>query len=217
MMLEKKFNVVIIESDILTRITLKKMVEALNKFVVVADFDNAEDAISYIDDNSIDLVIIDIRLPYLSGIEASKLIKKRYPSIKVIALTSFGSDCYVISTLLADADAYYIRDFSMFELSSIINMVLNGFCDIDKRIQSALFSYIQSLPKEDYSIFWNNLSISESEFICLGLKGFTKMEISKFLGASMNELCLYIHSILNKLITFCKCDCLLREIEYDLF
>lgn len=216
MMLEEMFSVVIVEPDILTRFTLKKMMEAIEGFQVIGDFECAEDAISFIDDNIVNLVIMDVNLPYLNGIEASNLIKNRYHSVKIVALTSYGSDSFIISSLLADADAYFIKDLDFNGLKSVVSNVLQGGCDVDLRIQYALFNCIQTLPKKQLSLFAQRLSFRESSFINLGLKGFSKNEILESLEFSINDIYIYVHSILEKLIDFTRSNNLLPEVvDYE--
>lgn len=217
MTIEKTYNVVIVEADILTRITLKKMLNSLENYVVCADFDNAESAIDFIKSHRVDLIFLDIRLPYMNGIEASKLIKRYDNNIKVVALTAAGSDSYTLAVLFAEADAYYIRDFKQSDLNGVVSNVINETGDIDRRIQYSLFNYIKLLPKNEYNLLKNDLSILESRFIKLGLIGFSKSEISLSLGSQTSELANYVHSILNKLILAGKFEYWKQEVSYDLF
>lgn len=217
MTIEKTYNVVIVEADILTRITLKKMLNSLENYVVCADFDNAESAIDFIKSHRVDLIFLDIRLPYMNGIEASKLIKRYDNNIKVVALTAAGSDSYTLAVLFAEADAYYIRDFKQSDLNGVVSNVINEIGDIDRRIQYSLFNYIKLLPKNEYNLLKNDLSILESRFIKLGLIGFSKSEISLSLGSQTSELANYVHSILNKLILAGKFEYWKQEVSYDLF
>ena len=87
MSMEKNNNIVIVEDDVLSRITLKKMI---NNQQVCADFDNAQDCFDYIKlHNNVDLIIMDATLPYLNGIQASKIIKKYNPSSDTLNIMGF--------------------------------------------------------------------------------------------------------------------------------
>lgn len=217
MMLEDNFKVVIIEADKLTGVTLKKMAEFVCKNVEGILFDNAEDAISYIKNNPVELVLTDIRLPNMNGIIASEIIKYLNKDIKIIALTAQGSDEFVVASLLANADAYYIRDLTFDRLKAAIENVMTGIFKIDYRIQYALYNYIQTLPKEKSLLLKTILSDSEIDFIKIGLRGFVGKDDFKNSGIPGYEFCSYTRSVLNKFLKFCSIDNLAQEIEYELF
>lgn len=214
MNMEKTNNIVIVEDDVLSRITLKKMI---NNQQVCADFDNAQDCFDYIkSNNNVDLIIMDATLPYLNGIEASKIIKKYNKFIKIMILTPYHSELQVIKTLYASADSYFIRDFGQEYFNKIINRTLEGTGGIDNRIQYSLFNFIKLLPKVEYFQLLNKLSDTEYEFINLFAKGFSKNEIANALNMPVHYLCTFIYSILDKLTQIVKLENFGREIIYDL-
>lgn len=211
--MEKNNNIVIVEDDILSRITLKKMI---NNQQVCADFDNAQDCFEFIKTNDVDLIIMDATLPYINGIEASKIIKKHNKFIKIMILTPYHSELQLIKTLYANADSYFIRDFGQEYFNKIIINTLSGSGEIDKRIQYSLFNYIKLLPKVEYSKLLNKLSDNEYKFINLFSKGISKTEIAKALNMPVQYLCTFIYSILDKLNQIVKLETLGREIIYDI-
>lgn len=214
MSMEKNNNIVIVEDDVLSRITLKKMI---NNQQVCADFDNAQDCFDYIKlHNNVDLIIMDATLPYLNGIQASKIIKKYNKFIKIMILTPYHSELQVIKTLYANADAYFIRDFGQEYFNKIINRTLAGTGGIDKRIQYSLLNFIKLLPQVEYFELINKLSDNEYQFISLFSKGFSKNEIAKSLNMPVHYLCTFVYSILDKLTQIVKLENFGREIIYDL-
>lgn len=214
MSMQKNNNIVIVEDDILSRITLKKMIHNQK---VCADFDNAHDCFDYIKTNNVDLIIMDATLPYLNGIEASKIIKKYNKFIKILMLTPYHSEVQVIKTLYANADAYFIRDFGHEYFNKIISRTLCGTGGIDKRIQYSLFNYIKLLPKVEYFKLLNRLSDNEYQFFNLFSKGFSKNEIALALNMPVQYLCTFIYSILDKLTQIVKLENFGTEIMYDLY
>ena len=188
----------------------------INHQQVCADFDNAQDCFEFIKNNNVDLIIMDTTLPFINGIEASKIIKKHNKFIKIIILTPYHSELQLIKTLYANADSYFIRDFGQEYFNKIITRTLSGSGYIDKRIQCSLFNYIKLLPKGEYSKLLNKLSDNEYKFINLFSKGFSRTEIAKVLNIPVQYLCTFIYSILDKLNQIVKLENLSREIIYDI-
>ena len=134
---ERQKQILIIEDDTLSRITQKCMIGTFSDMNVCAEFDNAEDGIEFLHQNisNVDLVLMDATLPNMNGVEASKVIKNKYPFIKIVILVPYNSDKQVISTLFANADSYYIRDLGQDMLYDVLTQTLADNGSIDKRIQ----------------------------------------------------------------------------------
>ena len=214
----KRNSIVIVEDNILSRVTLKKTIDKISGLHVCADFDNAEDCLNYLSSNQgADIVIMDATLPCMNGIEASILMKKYNPDIKIIITIPDNSETQVITTLLANADAYYIRDVKPNKIEEIINKISSGYISIDDRIQKALFNHIKHLPKETYIAFIDNLSSEETKFIKMSSKGFSGNDIAKYLGITLPNLNNYTYSILKKLEHVTYFSKLKQEFKYDLF
>ncbi len=213
---EKEVNIVIVEDNILTRITLKKMLNFTSYINVCADFDNAEDCINYIksDGNKVDLVIMDAILPYMSGIEASNILKQINPAVKILMLTTDNDDRQLMNTLLAQADAYFVRDFSQELLNSTITRIMKGFCEIDKRIQNAFSKFIKSMSDKDYSFFTSKLTLEESRFLALVHDELPEDISSWSVNTPMYSLYPYLYSILKKTVNL---GLFKQELKYDLF
>ena len=211
---ERQKQILIIEDDTLSRITQKCMIENFSDMNVCAEFDNAEDGIEFLHQNisNVDLVLMDATLP-----EASKVIKNKYPFIKIVILVPYNSDKQVISTLFANADSYYIRDLGQDMLYDVLTQTLADNGSIDKRIQFSVFNYIKRLPEKDYWKFLNKLTTEESNFITFVYMGLSRDEISDRLGVSSAQLSNFIYSIFEKLVYVVKFGQFDKELVYDLF
>ncbi len=186
---------------------------------VCAEFDNAEDGIEFLHQNisNVDLVLMDATLPKMNGVEASKVIKNKYPFIKIVILVPYNSDKQVISTLFANADSYYIRDLGQDMLYDVLTQTLADNGSIDKRIQFSVFNYIKRLPEKDYWKILNKLTTEESNFITFVYMGLSRDEISDRLGVSSAQLSNFIYSIFEKLVHVVKFGQFDKELVYDLF
>ena len=89
---ERQKQILIIEDDTLSRITQKCMIGTFSDMNVCAEFDNAEDGIEFLHQNisNVDLVLMDATLPNMNGVEASKVIKNKYPFIKIVILVPYN-------------------------------------------------------------------------------------------------------------------------------
>ena len=211
---EKVINIVIAEDNILTRITLKKMLNITPYINVCADFDNAEACINFIEcSNDVDLIIMDAILPNMSGIDASKIIKQINPDVKILMLTTDNDDRQVVNTLFAHADAYFIRDFSQELLQNTILHTMKGICEIDKRIQYSFFNLLKTMSDKDYLSFISRLTQDEFNFL-LSFENDSYEELSLLMRTPMYCFRPYIYSILCKFKKFGLCN---RELKYDLF
>ncbi len=215
--MNKRIKLIIIEDDVLFRTILKKMLINCPNIEVCADFDNAEEALVYIKNNRVDVVLMDTCLTFMSGVEASKIINAYNPDIKVILFTSNNQDSELLALLSAKVNALLQKDISQYELSNIINSVMQGRCWVDFRIQQQVFCLVKYLPEEDYLYFMHLLSYTESKLINLVLKGFKNREIGKYLNIGFAEIPNYVFSIFNKLSKTKKAEVAIQEIRYDLF
>lgn len=215
--LKNIINVVIVDDCALSRAILKRMIASFSNLVVCADFDNAEDCLSYISSNNVDLVLMDIGLPYMNGVDASKKIKQLNPYIRIIMLSSNTQDSEILSVLSANANAYVLKDTSQVKLLQVISVVLEGRIWIDLRIQHLVFNFIKFLPQPDYLYLKNMLNPTERSLISMVLKGFKKREVSRYLNVPISDLSCYVYSIFRKLAKTHKAENAVREFKYDLF
>lgn len=209
-----KKKILIVEDYLLTRTILKKTVELNPKFSVCADFDNAEDAVEFVKYNSVDLVLMDIGLPNMSGVETSYVIKKLLPNVKIILLTSNNLDLELLSGLFACVDAYILKDIDFRQLNRVINSVLKGSYWVDSRVQYLVFYFIKSLSNQDYQYLKNVLNSTECMLISLVLNGFTERKVAKCLNLNLSDLSFYAYTIFKK-ISKTKCaEDAIRQLKY---
>lgn len=214
--LNRILKVVIVEDSSLFRILLKKMLSRYNNIEICADFDNAEDTLTYIQNNVVNVVLLDTCLISMSGVEASNIIKKISPFTKVILFTSNNQDEELFASLSANVNAFLLKDISSDDLNNVINFVCRGGLWIDSRLQLQVFNLIRSLPEDDYLYFKQLLSFKEVKLINLVLKGFKPKEIGKYLNIGFWEIPGYVYSIFSKLAKTKKAEFSVRELKYDL-
>ncbi len=122
----KQIKLMLVEDHILTRIGLKASLEKLGNIEVVAETSNGREAIDLAKEKKLDVIIMDIGLIELDGIETTKKIKEINPSIKVIMLTVHESEREILASLTSGADGYCLKDISPEQLYAAIKSVSEG-------------------------------------------------------------------------------------------
>jgi len=121
----KKY-VLIVEDQVIVRKGLKMIVESDEHFSVVAEAGNGIEAIKALETHIVDLVLLDIRMPEMNGVESTRIIMERFPEIRILMLTTFDDDEYVIEALHYGAVGYLLKDVPPAELFAAIRAVYEG-------------------------------------------------------------------------------------------
>ncbi len=198
-------SVIIIEDFKLTRVGLRCALNSNEDINVVAESDNASDGLSLIDKHKPDVVLMDLGLGGMNGIEATMKIRELYPNIKVIALTSHDREEEVISALSAGAMAYCLKDIDPTKLADVIRDVKNGVCWLDPLIARKV---LDAFPRQetlgilkDKNSEEGRVPLTEREYEVLKhlVDGKSNTEIAKELIVSVHTAKAHVCSILQKM------------------
>lgn len=119
-------KIMIADDQQLIRESLKIILNSDPSFEVVKVVGSGQEVVDALETESIDIILMDVRMPSMSGVECTRLVKKQYPNIKVIILTTFDDDEYIYDALKYGASGYLLKGCSLEELSSAIHNVLAG-------------------------------------------------------------------------------------------
>lgn len=205
-----KINVLIVEDHALTRFGLKTALEAQENFGDVYEAENGERSIEAVIEFKPDLVIMDLGLPGINGIEATRQIKSFDEKIKVIILTSHKNDSEVWDALSAGANAYCMKDIEPEKLISVIEFVNEGAVWLDPAIANSLLKTIaknktsQELEENEEICFRPKekeaqLTDRERDVLKLIVNGYSNQEISDKLVVSIHTAKAHVCNILQKL------------------
>lgn len=196
-----KSNILIVEDHELTRFGLKTAFENCEFIGEVFEAESAETAIDIVKGNDIKLVIMDLGLPGMNGIDATSTIKQLNGDIKVVILTSHNDVQEVLSSLKAGANAYCSKEINPKRLVEVVQSVLDGASWFDPSISHIVLeaaaksqqkeSYI---PQKDYG-----LTAREAQILKLITEGYSNNEIANQLFVSINTTKAHVASILQKL------------------
>ena len=196
-----KSNILIIEDHELTRFGLKTAFEACEYVGDVYEAESAETALSILKDKHADLVIMDLGLPGMNGIEATEIIKQTYPETKVVVLTSHNDSTEVLNSLKAGANAYCSKEINPSRLITVVQSVLDGASWFDPSIAHVVLEAASKsqqtstiMPEKDYG-----LTSRETQILKLITEGYSNNEIASQLFVSINTTKAHVASILQKL------------------
>ena len=195
------YNILIVEDHALIRFGLKTAFETKSFINKIYETSNAEDAITIVKEQSIDAVIMDLGLPGMNGIEATKLIKSIKKDIKVIILTSHSSEEEVINSIKSGARAYCSKDINPEMLSDIVLSVIEGALWFDSKVADIVIEALSDDRKLLNTDFMEGYNLTDREkdvieYICEGLRN---SEISSILDVSINTVKVHVSSIIQKL------------------
>lgn len=201
----KTISVVIIEDFKLTRVGLRCALNANPDIEVVGECEDAFEGLETVKKTNPDVVLMDLGLPKMNGIEATIKVKEFNPRIKVIALTSHDREEEVLAALSSGATAYCLKDIDPTKLADVVRDVAKGVCWLDPEVaQMALNSF----PKvESTRILSNSMSqegrvpLTEREYEVLKhlVMGKSNTEIAKELIVSVHTAKAHVCSILQKM------------------
>ena len=195
------YKVLIVEDHALIRFGLKTAFESKSFIGEIFEAASAEDALSLVKNNNLDVVIMDLGLPSMNGIDATREIKKINKDIKVIILTSHSSEQEVLDSIKAGASAYCSKDINPDRLADIISSVADGAAWFDPKISDVVLkSLCENEKKEELLIDESyNLTDREKEVLEYICEGLNNGEISKILDVSINTVKVHVSSIIQKL------------------
>jgi DNA-binding NarL/FixJ family response regulator len=192
-------QIVIADDHRLFRHGLRTLLEQDKNFVVIAEAKNGREAINCAAKHSADLFIMDITMPDMNGIEATRRICRILPNVKVLILSMHSHRRFVIETLKAGAKGYLLKDCAFEELLAAIRQIMNGKIYLSADIaDNMLREYIGSTGEKEKSAF-TTLSVREREILQLIVEGKSTKQIAYSLGISVKTVETHRSKIMNKL------------------
>lgn len=198
-----KKNILIVEDHELTRFGLKTTFENVDFVENLYEADSAETAIQIFNNNNIDMIIMDLGLPNMNGIEATKQIRSANKDVKVIILTSHNDEKEVLNSLKAGANAYCSKEINPQRLIEVVRSVADGAAWFDPSIAHVVLKASANSPSFETNETDNrknyDLTSREAQILKLMTEGYSNMEIAQILVISINTTKAHVANILQKL------------------
>ena len=196
----RKKRIFIAEDQTILRQGLKALLATIPDFEVVGEAEDGKDAIRGVEEHSPDLIILDLSMPRMNGLEAIKEIKQSSPETKILVLTMHDEEEYIFPTLKAGADGYLLKVADENELLSALKQVLEGKSYITPGISGQIL--------EDYrgekellrtKSSWDSVTKQERKVLKLIAEGYTTKEIADYLCISQQTVSKHRSNLMEKL------------------
>jgi two-component system, NarL family, response regulator LiaR len=203
-------NVLIVEDHEFTRIGLKLSLEQMDGMNIVGEAADGEEGINKVQELKPQVVLMDVEMPILDGIEATRSIKEKWPEVRVIMLTSHKSDQTIFAALSAGANGYCLKNITAQQLSQVIRMVADGAAWLDPGIANRVLSAYANTegpeaaapeksrpPKQQKTSV--SLSPRETEVLRLVADGLSNQKIAARLNLGLETVKTHMRHIMEKL------------------
>jgi two-component system, NarL family, response regulator LiaR len=195
-----KIRILLAEDHKVVREGTRRLLESQNDFEVVGEASDGIEAVELAKKYKPEIIIMDVSMPRLNGIEATKQIKAIYPNIAILVLTGYDDDEYVFALLEAGAAGYLLKESSGEELIDAIRQVMTGEPVLHPKIMKKVLNRLRSPSEEQPAQPPHEvLSDREMEVLRLAAKGMSNMEIADSLTLSVRTVQTHLRSIFNKL------------------
>ncbi len=185
-MMKEKQRIVIAEDHTILREGLRAMISSNPDFDIVGEAEDGRDAIRCVETLVPDLILLDLSMPRMNGMEAIKEIKKQCPETKILVLTVHRTEEYILATLRAGANGYVLKDATHTELMMAIKSVLTGKTYLSPGVsEKVIEGYLEGRKTLRSSTPWDTLTQREREVLKLIAEGYKNKEIADYLYISV--------------------------------
>jgi len=211
-----KKRIIIVDDHEIVRLGLKSLLDQYPQYEVVSEAKNAKEALAQVETHKPDIVLMDIRLPGKSGIDACEEIKQNFPEVKVIMLTSYAEDEMLFSAIKAGASGYVLKQIDSSGLAKSIEAVARGEASLDPAVTQRVFQEVRRAVKDEEAASFTELSQQEKMVLKLVSEGKTNREIAQSLYLGEGTVRNYVSSILSKLSVSNRAEAAAYAVEHNL-
>ena len=194
---------------------LKLILESQEDFSVITASDGAQ-AVDIVAEKQPDLVLMDLKMPIMNGVKATEIIKQRFPSVKVLILTTYGDDDWLFDAIRSGADGFLLKDIRSSELLCAIRGTVAGDTHIDPKIARKLFDRAAQRTTLPNTQLLSILNEREIEILRLISRGYTNIEIAQTIHLSEGTVRNYISALFSKLNVSDRTQAALLGLRYGL-
>lgn len=191
-------RILIVDDQTITRSGLQNLLTAQPDLEIVAEARDGQEAIAMAAEFQPDVILMDLRMPGVNGIEATRRIRRTSPHIQILVLTVFEDDTSVFPAIRAGASGYLLKNTERDELLRAIRTVANGGAIFSPGIAQRVLSYLNTPAPDVAPDILDELTMREREILELIAQGKTNAEIATVLSLSPKTVSNYISNVLLK-------------------
>lgn len=191
-------TVILVDDHEVVRRGVRAYLDILPEFKVVGEAASGEEAITMVQEHIPDIVIMDLIMPGMDGIETTRRIKSASPRTQVVVLTSFHEDAHIFPALKAGAISYILKDMKMDKLVETLTRAAQGEVTLHPRVAARVLQNIRGEGTDEQQIF-TDLTERELSVLKLIANGLTNSQIAEKLVISENTVKGHVSNILSKL------------------
>ncbi len=197
--MDSRIKLLIVDDHEVVRLGLRTALESEQEIEVVGDFGDAAAALREAEISCPDVVLMDVRMPGLGGIEACRMLRERLPETRVVMLTSYSDEEAVFAAIMAGAAGYLLKNTGRAELLDAVRSASRGDSLLDPGVTSRVLSRFRDLAEKEQDREVASLSEREKQVLALVAAGKTNREIAETLIISDNTARNHVSRILDKL------------------
>jgi NarL family two-component system response regulator LiaR len=187
-------RILLVDDHMMVRVGIKSALDSFDDLVLVGEAENGAVALTMCETTKPDVILMDLVMPEMDGVTATKKVSQKYPHVQVIALTSYGEKHLVKDALEAGAISFMYKDILLAELVDAIRQAYAGKAMLSSGATQALMGLV---AKQDEP--GSNLTPREREVLALMIAGFPNPKIAEELNISLNTVKSHVSNILTKL------------------
>jgi len=191
-------RVLLADDHVLVRQGIRQFLEESGDIVVVAEAGDGAEALRLVQEFQPDVAVVDIRMPEITGVEATRRIKQHFPGVRVLVLTAYDDDPYVQALLKAGADGYVLKTARAAELVQAVRDVYHGLTALSPAIATKVVRQVTHRPP-NASQGVEALTEREVEVLRLAAEGMTNREIGQALSISHRTVQGHLANVYGKL------------------
>lgn len=204
------YKLVIFEDNARLRASLELLLNDEVLFKVVGAYSNCQKAVQVIEDTGAELVVMDIDMPGMTGLEGVQQIKSVYPEVKIVMHTVFDDDTRIFDSLCKGADGYLLKNTAPVELIKSLEEVMQGGAPMSPFVAQKVFQYFRQKPVLNESY---NLTPREKEVLELLVKGNSYKMIASTCNVSIDTVKRHLQNIYHKLHVNCGTEAVAKAIQ----
>jgi DNA-binding NarL/FixJ family response regulator len=213
--LERRGRIIIADDHELARLGLRTMIEPEPDLEVIGEAATGREAVALSSQLQPDLVLMDIRMPDLDGLMATRAIKQELPRTSILIVTLSEDPDYLLEALRVGAAGFVLKDASRREVVAAVRQVLSGESPLDPKLAAQLIRRLagQTPPKLEPAKHGDNLTQRELEVLRLVAEGKTNHDIAQALFVSVGTVKVHVERIIDKLGVSDRTQAAVRAVE----